>query len=164
MSKIFIWVLYHQILCPFHGRGQNIKAQQQRLALLRNHPDQYLLMDFIYERIDIIYFLLAVGRQAQEGDPRIFRVLDPLEQLLLNQSLNDFGHPAFHHVHFLGDTFRRQVPLISKENKAAKFGFRKSESFALVLHPLLATLKQLRNHVFELPKMVIRDFFRDLFG
>ena len=99
-------------------------------------------MDIIHKPPDIIYFLLAIGCQAQQVDARILRILDALNKTLFHQAVDDLGDAALDDIHLLGDPLWRQVALFAKEQQTPQFSIRQIKPVALVLHPFLTALIQ----------------------
>jgi hypothetical protein len=112
------------------------------------------MMDIIHKLPDIIYFLLAIGCQAQQVDTRILRILDALNKTLFHQAVDDLGDAALDDIHLLGNPFWRQIALFAKKQQTPQFSVRQIKPVALVLHPFLTALIQPVHQTLKLFQLV----------
>jgi hypothetical protein len=93
---------------------------------------------------------MSLRCQTEQADAGILGIFGALNQFLFEQALNNFGYPAFDNTHFQRDALGGQVSFFPEKHQAPQFSVREVKTLALILHALLATLKQFRYKILKL--------------
>ena len=75
-------------------------------------------------------------------------------------AINNFGYPAFDHIHFMGNAFGGKIPLFTKQSQAPELRVGKLKPFTLILHTLLAALKQFHDKILKFIELILGNISR----